>query len=85
VERPGRSDPLRQADEGVTTASEPALGVLGAALACLSCLTPLAVVALETIGLSAWAGHLDAVLLPVLAVFVALAIYRSRVACLRTP
>ncbi len=62
-----------------------ALGVFGAALACLSCLTPLAAVALGALGLGAWAGHLDAVLLPVLAVFVALAIYRSLVACRRTP
>ncbi len=61
-----------------------ALGVLGAALACLSCLTPLAVVALGAIGLSAWAGYLDAVLLPVLAVLVALAIYRYCVAGRRT-
>ena len=58
-----------------------AFGVIGAVLACLSCLTPFAVVALGAIGLSAWAGHLDIVVLPVLAAFVALMIYRYRVAC----
>lgn len=62
-----------------------ALGVIGAALACLSCLTPVAVVALGAIGLSAWAGHLDIVILPVLAAFIALLIYRYRVACRRAP
>lgn len=61
-----------------------ALGVIGAALACLSCLTPFAVVALGAIGLGAWAGHLDVALVPVLAMFIALAIYRYRVARRRT-
>ena len=60
-----------------------ALGVIGAVLACLSCLTPFAVVALGAIGLSAWTGHLDVVILPVLAAFVALAVYRYRLACRR--
>ena len=62
-----------------------ALDVIGAVLACLSCLTPFAVVALGAIGLSAWAGHLDIVVLPALAVFVALVVYRYRVACRRAP
>ncbi|MGH7391251.1 MAG: mercury resistance system transport protein MerF [Candidatus Rokuibacteriota bacterium] len=61
------------------------LGVIGAALACLVCLSPLAVVALGALGLSAWAGHLDVVLLPVLVAFLALAIYRYRVSCRRAP
>ena len=61
------------------------LGVIGAALACLSCLTPFAVVVFGMIGLSALAGHLDIVVLPVLAVFVALVVYRYRVACRRAP
>ena len=60
-----------------------ALGVIGAAFTCLACLTPVAVVALGVIGLGAWDGHLDAVLLPVLVVFLALAVYRYRVACRR--
>ena len=61
------------------------LGVIGAALACLVCLTPLAVVSLGALGLSAWAGYLDVALLPVLAAFLALAIYRYRVSCRRAP
>ena len=61
------------------------LGVIGAALVCLSCLTPFAVIALGVIGLSAWAGHLDIVVLPALAVFVALVVYRYRVARRRAP
>lgn len=61
------------------------VGVIGAVLSCLVCLTPLAVLALATIGLSAWAGHLDVILLPLLVAFIALAVYRYRVACRRTP
>ena len=62
-----------------------AVGVIGATLACLSCLTPIAVVALGAIGLGAWAGRLDIVILPVLAAFIALVIYRYRVARRRAP
>jgi mercuric ion transport protein len=62
-----------------------ALGVIGVVLACLSCLTPFAVIALGAIGLGAWAGHLDIVVLPLLAAFIALAIYRYRVGCRRAP
>lgn len=62
-----------------------AFGVIGTVLACLACLTPVAVVALGAIGLSAWAGYLDAILLPVLAAFIMLAVYRYRAACRRTP
>ena len=61
------------------------VGVIGAALACLACLTPIAVGILATIGLSAWAGHVDLVVFPVLAAFAALLIYRYRVACRRAP
>jgi mercuric ion transport protein len=62
-----------------------ALGVVGAALTCLACLTPLAVVALGAIGLGAWTGRLDLVLLPLLVAFVALAAYRYRACRGRTP
>ena len=55
-----------------------ALGVVGAALACLACLTPVAVLVLGAIGLGAWTGRLDIVLLPLLAAFVGLAVYRYR-------
>jgi mercuric ion transport protein len=61
------------------------VGVIGAALACLACLTPLALVALGAIGLGAWAGHLDIVLVPVLAAFVVLAVYRYRAMRRRIP
>lgn len=57
------------------------IGVIGAALSCVACLTPLAVLALGAIGLSAWAGHVDVILLPLLVAFVALALYRYRIAC----
>ena len=62
-----------------------ALGVIGAVLACFGCLTPVAVVALGAIGLGAWAGRLDAVLLPLVVIFLAFAVYRYRVSCRRTP
>ena len=62
-----------------------ALGVIGTALACLLCLTPLAVVGLGAIGLGVWAGYVDVVLLPLLAAFIVLAVYRYRVSRRRTP
>ncbi|MBI3827322.1 MAG: mercury resistance system transport protein MerF [Candidatus Rokubacteria bacterium] len=62
-----------------------ALAVIGAALSCLGCLTPVAVLALGAIGLGAWSGHLDVILMPVLVAFVVLAAYRWRAACRRTP
>lgn len=52
------------------------LGMIGPALSCLACLTPLAVLALGAIGLGAWTGHLDTVLLLLLVGFVALVAYR---------
>ena len=52
------------------------LEMIGAALSCLACLTPLAVLALGAIGLGAWIGHLDAVLLWLLVGFVALVVCR---------
>ena len=62
-----------------------ALGIVGAVLSCLACLTPAAVIALGAIGLGAWAGHLDAILVPVLIGFVGLIAYRSWIARTRTP
>ena len=52
------------------------LGVIGAALTCLACLTPAAVLVLGAIGLGAWTGHLDLILLPLLLGFVVLGVYR---------
>ncbi len=60
-----------------------ARGVIG--VACLACLTPIAALALVAVGLGAWAGRVDAVLLPSLVLFIAVAAYRSRVACRRAP
>jgi mercuric ion transport protein len=52
------------------------VGIVGAALSCLACLTPLAVVVLGAVGLGAWTGHLDGVVLGLLAGFLALIAYR---------
>jgi hypothetical protein len=45
---------------------------------------PQVVIGLAAIGLGAWTGRLDMVLLAVLVVFVEIAFYRHRVACRRT-
>ena len=62
-----------------------ALSVIGAALACLACLTPIAVLVLGAIGLGAWTGRLDLVLVPLLVGFVLLGVYRYRIMRRRTP
>jgi mercuric ion transport protein len=62
-----------------------AVAVIGAALSCLACLTPLPVVVVAAIGLGAWTGHVDLILLPVLIAFVVFAVYRARVACRSAP
>ncbi len=51
------------------------IGVVGAIVAALCCLTPVLVLLLGAIGLSALVGGLDFVLLPALALFLALTIY----------
>ena len=51
------------------------IGLIGTAVTALCCFTPLLVVGLGAVGLSAWLGWLDAVLLPALAVFVAITVY----------
>jgi mercuric ion transport protein len=50
-------------------------GIIGAALAALCCATPLLVVLLGAVGLSALTGYLDYVLLPAIAIFVGISIY----------
>ncbi len=45
------------------------VGVTGTIIAAICCFTPLLVVLLGAVGLSAWLGWLDIVLLPALAVF----------------
>ena len=51
------------------------IGVGGALVAAVCCFTPLLVVILGAVGLSAWLGWLDYVLLPALALFLALTAY----------
>ncbi len=62
-----------------------ALAILGAAVTCLACLTPVAVLALGALGLGAWTGRVDLVLLPLLLGVVGLAIYRYRTTRRRSP
>ncbi len=50
-------------------------GMVGAVLASLCCFTPLLVILLGAIGLSAWVPHLDMVLMPALLFFVVLMVY----------
>lgn len=51
------------------------IGVLGAIVAALCCFTPLLVVLLAAVGLSAAVGYLDLVLLPAMAAFAAITVY----------
>lgn len=47
-------------------------GGIGAVLAVICCATPVLVIALAALGLSAWAGNLDAILRPILGLSVGL-------------
>lgn len=51
------------------------MGIISTVIAALCCFTPVLVVLLGVIGLSAVVGYLDYVLLPALAVFVVITIY----------
>jgi mercuric ion transport protein len=51
------------------------VGIIGSVVAALCCFTPVLVVLLGAIGLSAPVGVLDYVLSPVLAMFVAITVY----------
>lgn len=53
-------------------------GVAGSVIAALCCATPILVILLGAIGLSAWVGWLDYVLIPALVVFIAITIYALR-------
>jgi mercuric ion transport protein len=56
-------------------------GIIGTVVTAVCCFTPVLVVTLGVLGLSAWLGWLDLVLFPLLALFVgltALAVYRLR-------
>jgi len=57
-----------------------AVGVVGTIVSCLACLTPVAVLALGTVGLGAWTGHLDTVLVLLLVAFMALTACRYWIA-----
>ncbi len=57
-------------DKGILTT-----GIIGAVIAALCCFTPILVILLGVVGLSAVVGYLDYVLLPALAFFVLLTIY----------
>lgn len=52
-----------------------ATGVVGSVVVALCCFTPILVALLGVVGLSAWLGWLDYVLLPALAFFVGLTVY----------
>jgi len=50
-------------------------GIAGSAIAALCCFTPVLVILFGTVGLAAWVGHLDAVLMPALVFFIGLTVY----------
>ncbi len=50
-------------------------GIIGMAISTLCCLTPVLVILFGAAGLAAWAGHLDAVLIPSLIAFTLLTLY----------
>jgi mercuric ion transport protein len=52
-----------------------AAGIVGTVIAALCCFTPILVVLLAAVGLSAVIGKLDYVLLPVMIICVAVAVY----------
>lgn len=51
------------------------VGIVGTVLVALCCFTPILVIGLGVVGLSALTGYLDVVLLPALAVFIGLTLY----------
>lgn len=51
------------------------IGVVGTVIAAICCATPVLVLGLGALGLSAWVGGLDFVLLPALAFFLGLTAY----------
>lgn len=50
-------------------------GIIGSVVAAICCFTPVLVILLGVVGLSAWLGWIDYVLLPALALFLALTAY----------
>lgn len=52
-------------------------GIIGSAIAALCCFTPVLVILFGAIGLAAWVGYLDYVLMPALLFFIALTLYAA--------
>ncbi len=50
-------------------------GLIGMGISALCCFTPVLVILFGAVGLAAWIGQLDAVLIPALVVFTLLTIY----------
>lgn len=51
------------------------IGIIGTVIAALCCFTPVLVILLGAVGLSALVGYLDIVLLPALVIFIGITIY----------
>jgi len=51
------------------------VGLGGSVIVALCCFTPILVIAFGALGLAAYTGYLDLVLLPLLAAFIALTVY----------
>ena len=65
-------------------------GIAGSVVAVLCCATPILVILFGVLGLSAWVGWLDYVLIPALVVFIGITIYalrrrRAEAACCAVP
>ncbi len=63
---------------GMTRFRMLAVGITGALAAAVCCFTPILVALLGAVGLSAATGYLDYVLLPAIAIFIAISIYAYR-------
>lgn len=53
------------------------LGIVASIVTAICCFTPALVVLLGALGLSAWLGWLDSVLIPLLIVFLAITVFAS--------
>lgn len=51
------------------------IGIIGSVIAAICCFTPVLVVLLGALGLSAWGTGLDMILLPTLALFIAITVF----------
>ena len=60
------------------------VSIIGTTLVALCCFTPVLVILLGVVGLSALTGYLDYVLLPALAIFIGLTIYAIHRYAVRT-